>query len=119
VVSRAASFALAMLAVLTLIASGGFHELLHADERQTPSVQTASLTLSNPAAAPAPDENPAAKHGAPQHGCSGHCAAHMADQAPTLVSMPTPPATDAAWRVDRGAALQAYPSGGQDRPPRA
>jgi hypothetical protein len=119
----AASFAVTLLAVLTLVASGAFHELDHADERGRPeATQTAPTTA---AISPAVHAVNAAlgkggqRHPAPLHGCSGHCAAHVADQAPILISLPAPHAQQPAWRIDRGASLSRHPSFGPERPPRA
>ena len=117
---RATSFAAAMLAVLTLVASGGFHELLHADEPRGPQVQAAAaFTADGAAAASTTPEKAPAHRGLPQHGCSGHCTAHAAAQAPILVAMPTPLMMHAGWRLDRGLALRQHATSGLDRPPRA
>ncbi len=102
VFGRAASFAAAMLAVLTLVAAGGFHDLLHADEARGASVQSVQAAASpivavdDGAAATTPEKSPA-RHNLPPHGCSGHCTAHAADQAPILVALPAPLLIHAAW----------------------
>lgn len=117
---RAASFAVAMLAVLTLVASGGFHEMLHADEPS--GVQTAQ-TLDRPSAA---DQAPAsvrgetaARQGLPIHACSGHCAAHAADQPPLLIALAEPATAAADWDQTHAVRLTTRASGGLERPPRA
>jgi len=108
-----------MLAVLTLVASGGFHELLHADEPRAPSIEAGAAFVAGTATAAAAPEKAPAHRGLPQHGCSGHCTAHVAAQAPILIAMPTPMVMHAAWRIDRGLALHQHATSGLDRPPRA
>ena len=109
-----------MLAVLTLVAGSGFHELLHADEPRAPSIQaSAAFVVDTATAASATPEKAPAHRGLPQHGCSGHCTAHAAAQAPILIALPAPLMMHASWRIDRGLALHQHASGGLDRPPRA
>jgi hypothetical protein len=118
---RAASFAAAALAVLTLVASGAVHEILHADEHGGPAA--VAVAQMRPAAAqPVVSKTAPAKaahHGAPIHGCSGHCAAHAAAQAPAPILAAMPHEGHAVWRLEASAPLSQLPTSGPERPPRA
>lgn len=116
---RAASFAVAMLAVLTLVASGGLHEMLHADE---PAGVQMAQSVDQPATAgqaSTPADGKAASHGLPIHACSGHCAAHAADQPPLLIAPAQPADAAADWALAHAVRLTTHASGGLERPPRA
>ncbi len=111
-----------MLAVLMLVASGASHELLHADEHfAAASVASAPGVEHAKAAAVKIDVGGKkdAGHTAPFHTCSGHCAAHTADQPPLLLLVSAPIAMTAKWRLDRGVGEHRHPSSGPERPPRA
>ena len=122
-VGRAVSFVTAMLAVLMLVAGGASHELLHADEHEGLSVQAvASVAVADHAKVALAKANVGAKgagHTAPFHSCSGHCAAHTADQPPLVLLVSAPIAMTAKWRLDRGQPEHRHPSSGPERPPRA
>jgi hypothetical protein len=117
-VGRAASLVVALLAVLTLVASGASHELLHADERGQAAAVSASI--SQVATLQAKAVGKTTEHrGVAAHGCSGHCAAHAADQAPIPTLLPAPREAHADWRVEASASLRQLPTAGPERPPRA
>ena len=122
-IGRAASLAAALLAVVMLVAGGASHELLHADEAEAPAAQAAAVRAAPAAIAHAADVKVAGKtgagHTAPVHSCSGHCAAHTANQPPPVILVSAPVAMTARWRLDPGHAASLHPSSGPDRPPRA
>ncbi|HTI67000.1 MAG TPA: hypothetical protein VL460_05560 [Caulobacteraceae bacterium] len=116
VIGRAASLAVALLAVLTLVASGASHELLHADEGPSPVAHAAWATATHVVGL---SEKAPQHRSTPAHGCSGHCVAHAADQAPILTLLPAPRERHAGWRLEARAALPQFPTAGPERPPRA
>lgn len=116
-VGRAASLAVAFLAVLTLVASGASHDLLHADDRDGAVIEAAAATAAPPKAGPA--AKTAVPRQAPVHGCSGHCGAHAAHQAPMPLLVSAPFESHDGWRLEADAALRQRPTTGPERPPRA
>ena len=114
---RAASFAVAMLAVLTLVFSGAFHELTHADDGAAVAVHVAAQ-IDAPAKAAVPGKTSEHRPLA-AHGCSGHCGAHTATHAPLLALIPAPYEASSVWRIEASAAPSQLSPAGLERPPRA
>jgi hypothetical protein len=120
---RATSFAAAVMAVLMLVASGGFHELLHADERgavvemmaKPPSM---ALGGADSVSKQAPSKQaPSEKR--PVHGCTGHCAAHNFATPPLAAVLPVRAVLRTPWIKEAAASTPRYASSGPERPPRA
>jgi hypothetical protein len=113
---RSASLAVALVALLMLVAGGASHQLFHADEGSRAPVASSSVSAASlhAQASTAADTDSSIS----LHGCSGHCGAHSASQAPLLVLVATPAHKTANWGLDLGHASSFHPSSGPDRPPR-
>jgi hypothetical protein len=116
-VGRAASFAVAMLAVLTLVFSGAFHELTHADDDAASAAHVVAH-IEHGAKADASGKS-GAHSPVPAHSCSGHCGAHAATQAPLMALIPAPYEAHSGWLIEAGLTLSQQTPAGLERPPRA